>query len=62
MNMRLIHVYLVIYFALIAGASAALISAGALSHLSGLWLLGALAVAICLGILLGISYRRPTET
>jgi hypothetical protein len=58
--MRFIHMFLVGYFILALGVGLALWQAGALEHVSPMWIgIGALA-AIGLGIMLSVSFGRPT--
>ena len=58
--MRFIHFYLVGYFILVLGAGLALWHAGALAHVSGIWMLIAAIIIVGLGILLAASSVRPT--
>jgi hypothetical protein len=58
--MRLIHLYLVLYFVLVVGAGVALVRAGALNHGSAGWVILSFLIAIALGVVLAVSYKRPT--
>jgi hypothetical protein len=57
--MRFIHLYLIGYFVLLAGAGLALWQAGALARVSPIWLLISLIIAVGLGILLAATSVRP---
>jgi hypothetical protein len=57
--MRLVSVYLSGYFLLIAGALAALWFGDVLRHLSPVWVLASLVMAIGFGIMLSISAGKP---
>jgi hypothetical protein len=57
--MRFIHLYLIGYFILLAGAGLALWQAGALARMSPIWLLISLIIAVGLGILLAATSVRP---
>ncbi len=57
--MRLVTVYLSGYFLLLIGALIALWYGDVLPHLSPVWVLGGLVVAVGLGILLFISAGKP---
>jgi hypothetical protein len=59
---RIIHLYLAAYFLLIAGAVLSLLRAGALTHISGLWLALGLLLAAGLGVLLAITGGRRNFT
>ena len=58
--MRFIHIYLVGYFILVAGASLALWQAGFFSRIPPIWMLISALVVIGLGILLAVTSVRPT--
>jgi hypothetical protein len=58
--MRFVHVYLVIYFALIAGAAAALWRSGVLTEIPPVWLSTGAVVALGLGVLLAAVSTTPT--
>ena len=60
--MRFIHLYLVGYFVLVVGALMALWHAGALAHVSGMWIAIGLIIAIGLGIMLAVTAGKPTIT
>jgi hypothetical protein len=51
-------VYLVVYFALLAGAGVSLWEAGVLSRLPLHWVASVTAIAIAFGVLLGAISRR----
>jgi hypothetical protein len=57
---RFIHLYLAVYFLLIAGAVFALWRAQALQRMSGEWVGLSLIVAVSLGILLAVLSSRPS--
>jgi hypothetical protein len=58
--MRFIHMFLVGYFILALGIGLALWHSGALQHVGAMWIgIGALAV-IGFGIMLSVSFGRPT--
>jgi hypothetical protein len=58
--MRFIHLYLIGYFILIAGAGLALWQAGVLSRIPPVWLGITALIAIGLGILLAVTSTRST--
>jgi len=60
--MRFINMYLVGYFILLIGALAALWYGGVLRHVSAVWILIGLVIAIGLGIMLSVSGGKPTIT
>ncbi len=60
--MRFIHLYLLAYFVLAAGAAVALWQAGVLAHISPIWILTAAVIVVGLGILLAAVSARPTVT
>jgi hypothetical protein len=58
--MRFIHMFLVGYFILVLGIGLALWHSGALQHVGAMWIgIGALT-AIGFGIMLSVSFGRPT--
>ncbi len=58
--MRLIVIYLGVYFALVVGAVVALWAGGVLAHLSPLVIVFCLVFAVALGVLLAALWRwRP---
>jgi hypothetical protein len=57
--MRLIHMYLIGYFIVVLGALAALWYGGVLRHVSAVWILIGLVIAIGLGIMLSVSAGKP---
>jgi hypothetical protein len=60
--MRFVNVYLVGYFILIVGALLALWYGGVLRHVSPVWVLIGLVIAVGLGIMLSISAGKPEIT
>lgn len=60
--MRFINMYLVGYFILLIGALAALWYGGVLRHVSPVWILIGLVIAVGLGIMLSVSGGKPTIT
>jgi hypothetical protein len=60
--MRFINMYLVGYFILLIGAVAALWYGGVLRHVSPVWILIGLVIAIGLGVMLSVSGGKPTIT
>jgi hypothetical protein len=60
--MRFIHLYLIGYFILVVGAALALWKAGALAHVSGIWLAIGALVVLGLGIMLAVTAGKPTVT
>jgi hypothetical protein len=60
--MRFVHLYLVGYFVLIIGALAALWYGGVLRHVSALWMVIGLVIAVGLGIMLAVSSGKPEIT
>lgn len=60
--MRFIHLFLIGYFVLIVGIGLALWQTGALARVAPIWIgIGAL-VAIGVGIMLAVSFGKPTVT
>ena len=57
--MRFINMYLVGYFILLIGALAALWYGGVLSHVSPVWVLIGVVIAVGLGIMLSVSGGKP---
>jgi hypothetical protein len=57
--MRFINMYLVGYFILLIGALAALWYGGVLRHVSPLWVVIGLVIAVGLGIMLSVSGGKP---
>ncbi len=57
----LLWIYLATYFALIAGAVIALAMGGVLAHFPLLPILLVVLVAIALGVLLAVVWRRPSS-
>ena len=60
--MRFVGFYLIGYFLLIVGALTALWYGGALRHISAIWILIGLIIAVGLGIMLAISAGKPEIT
>lgn len=60
--MRYVHIYLIGYALLLAGALAALWYGGVLQQLSAIWILIGLVIAIGLGIMLAVSAGKPDIT
>jgi hypothetical protein len=60
--MRFINMYLVGYFILLAGAVAALWYGGVLRHVSPVWVVIGLVIAVGLGIMLSVSGGKPEIT
>jgi hypothetical protein len=60
--MRFVNIYLIGYFVLIIGAVAALWYGGALRHISAVWLIIGLTIAVGLGIMLSVSAGKPEIT
>jgi hypothetical protein len=60
-EVRFIHLYLIGYFALVAGAAIALWQGGVLDHLPPLWVFGSSLVVIGLGITAFLT-AVPTNT
>lgn len=59
--MRLLHLYLLVYFALVIGAGLALWQAGVVSRVRPEWLVLLGGVAVGLGVLLAVTATaRPT--
>lgn len=60
--MRFINMYLVGYFILLIGALAALWYGGVLRHVSAVWVVIGLVIAVGLGIMLSVSGGKPEIT
>jgi hypothetical protein len=60
--MRFVHFYLIGYFLLVIGALWALWYGGVLQHVSPVWILISLVIAVGLGIMLAISAGKPEIT
>jgi hypothetical protein len=60
--MRFVHFYLVGYFILVIGAVWALWYGGVLSHVSPVWIVIGLVIAVGLGIMMSISAGKPEIT
>ena len=60
--MRFINMYLAGYFLLLIGALAALWYGGVLSHVSPVWVVIGLVIAVGLGIMLSVSGGKPEIT
>jgi len=60
--MRFIHLYLIGYFVLVAGAVLALWQAGVLARVSATWLAIGMIIIVGLGIMLAVTAGKPTLT
>ena len=60
--MRYVNIYLIGYVVLLIGALLALWKGGVLSHLSPVWVLIGLVIAVGLGIMLSVSAGKPDIT
>jgi hypothetical protein len=60
--MRFVHLFLVGYFLLVIGALLALWYGGVLRHLSPVWILISLVIALGFGVMLAISAGKPEIT
>ena len=60
--MRFINLYLAGYFILLLGALAALWYGGVLRHVSPVWVVIGLVIAVGLGIMLSVSGGKPEIT
>jgi hypothetical protein len=60
--MRFINMYLIGYFVLLIGAVAALWYGGVLRHVSPVWVVIGLVIAVGLGIMLSVSGGKPEIT
>jgi hypothetical protein len=60
--MRFINMYLIGYFILLIGAVAALWYGGVLRHVSPVWVIIGLVIAVGLGIMLSVSGGKPEIT
>jgi hypothetical protein len=60
--MRFINMYLVGYFILLIGALAALWYGGVLRHVSPVWVVIGLVIAVGLGIMLSVTGGKPEIT
>jgi hypothetical protein len=60
--MRFINMYLIGYFILLIGALAALWYGGVLSHVSPVWVIIGLVIAVGFGIMLSVSGGKPEIT
>jgi hypothetical protein len=60
--MRFINAYLIGYFILVLGALAALWYGGVLRHISPVWILIGLVIAVGLGIMLSVTAGKPEIT
>ena len=60
--MRFIHLFLIGYFILVAGAVMALWKAGVLAHVSGVWVAIGTTIAVGVGIMLAVSSGKPAVT
>jgi len=60
--MWFVHIYLIGYFILLAGAALALWQAGAFAHIPTIWVAIGTIVAVGLGIMLAVTAGKPTIT
>jgi len=60
--MKFINAYLIGYLIFLGGAVAALAYGGALKHVSAMWVVIALVIAVGLGIMLSVSAGKPEIT
>ncbi|HTM24515.1 MAG TPA: hypothetical protein VL225_04925 [Vicinamibacterales bacterium] len=60
--MRFINMYLIGYFILLLGALAALWYGGVLRHVSPIWVVIGLVIAVGLGIMLSVTGGKPEIT
>ena len=60
--MRFINMYLIGYFILLIGALAALWYGGVLRHVSPIWVVIGLVIAVGLGIMLSVTGGKPEIT
>jgi hypothetical protein len=60
--MRYVHLYLIGYFLLVAGALAALWYGGVLQQIAAMWVLIGLIIAVGLGVMLAVSAGTPEIT
>ncbi len=60
--MRFINAYLIGYFILVLGALAALWYGGALRHISPIWIMIGLVIAVGLGVMLSVTAGKPEIT
>ena len=60
--MRFINMYLVGYFILLIGALAALWYGGVLRHVSPVWVVIGMVIAVGLGVMLAVSGGKPEIT
>ena len=58
--MRFVHLYLIGYFVLVAGAVLALWQAGVLRRIGFEWISIGLIIAVGLGIMLAVTSGKPT--
>lgn len=59
---RVLHVYLLVYFALVLGALAALQAGGVLQLVPSAWIAIGLLIAAGLGVLTAVTARGPRVT
>ena len=58
--MRFVHIYLIGYFLLVAGAGLALWQSGVLARISTIWILISAIIVVGLGVMLAVTSVRPT--
>ena len=59
--MKFVHLYLIGYFTLLAGAALALWNAGVLARVDAMWLAISIIIAVGPGIVLAVTAVRPTR-
>jgi hypothetical protein len=59
-TVRFIHLYLIGYFVLVAGAGLALWQAGFFQHVTAIWVFISLLIIVGLGIVLAVTSVRST--
>ena len=59
--MKFVHLYLIGYFTLLAGAVLALWNAGVLARVDAMWLAISIIIAVGLGIILAVTTVKPTR-
>jgi hypothetical protein len=58
--LRGLHLFLAVYFVLLAGAAIAMWQSGILARIPELWLAGGVLVAVGLGVGVALTSTRPT--
>ncbi len=59
--MRFVNIYLIGYFSVVLGALGALWYGGALQHLSVIWVVIGLVIAVGLGLMFGSLISNPSS-